>query len=158
MLILRADHKITKKIKECGILLDIAVLDNPVNCNLYGGLYQWDEMMEYEDTPGIKGMCPPGWHVPTEREWNMLFLFYTSNGFAGSPLKYSGYSGFNALLSGARFMSSSWNFDSFAGFFWSSTPHGPMKAWSHAMNDYDPSVALYPAYRSNTLSVRCLKD
>jgi len=45
--------------------------------------YQWDEMMQYDDTPGIKGMCPPAWHVPTEAEWNTLFAVYTNNGFAG---------------------------------------------------------------------------
>jgi Fibrobacter succinogenes major domain (Fib_succ_major) len=57
-----------------------------------GGLgtanYQWDELMQYDDTPGLKGLCPPGWHVPTEAEWNTLFANYINNGFAGIPLKY----------------------------------------------------------------------
>jgi uncharacterized protein (TIGR02145 family) len=132
--------------------------DTPLNCNLYGGLYQWDEMMQYEATPGAKGMCPPGCHVPTEAEWNTLFANWTNSGFAGSPLKYSGYSGFNALLSGVNHMNRHWDFNDFATFFWSSTPYGPYKAWAHGMNDYDPSVSLYPSLRSNAFSVRCLKD
>ncbi len=123
-----------------------------------GGAYQWGEIMRYDDTPGLQGLCPPGWHVPTEAEWNTLFAVYTNNGFAGSPLKYSGYSGFNALLSGVNHFNRQWDFQNFATFFWSSTPYGPYKAWSHGMNDYDPSVSVYPSSRQNAFSVRCILD
>ncbi|MEI6899720.1 MAG: FISUMP domain-containing protein, partial [Bacteroidota bacterium] len=120
--------------------------------------YQWDEIMRYDDTPAQQGLCPPGWHVPTEAEWNTLFSFYINNGFAGSPLKYSGYSGFNALLSGVNHFNRQWDFNDFATFFWSSTPYGPYKAWSHGMNDYNPSVSFYPSNRANAFAVRCIKD
>jgi uncharacterized protein (TIGR02145 family) len=76
--------------------------DNPVNCTNHGGLYQWDELMLFDATSAAQGFCPPGWHIPSENDWNILFTNYISNAFAGSPLKYSGFSGFNALLSGAR--------------------------------------------------------
>ncbi len=132
--------------------------DNPVNCTTFGGLYQWDEIMQYDDTPGDQGFCPPGWHIPTENDWNTLFSVYNNNGFAGSPLKYSGFSGFNALLSGANYYNTSWDFKGFATFFWSSTLHSPTKAWAHGMNDPDPSVAGYPATRVNAFSVRCIQD
>jgi uncharacterized protein (TIGR02145 family) len=121
-------------------------------------LYQWDELMQYTDIPGEKGLCPPGWHVPTEAEWITLFANWTNNAFAGAPLKYSGYSGFNAFLIGTAFFNKGWYFEDFATFFWSSTSHGPDKAWSHAMNDYNYSVSSYPSYRSNAFSVRCLRD
>jgi uncharacterized protein (TIGR02145 family) len=120
--------------------------------------YQWDEMMRYDDTPGLQGLCPAAWHVPAEAEWNTLFSVYTNNGFAGSPLKYSGYSGFNALLSGVNHFNRQWDFQNFATFFWSSTPYGPYKAWSHGMNDYNPSVSVYPSSRVNAFSIRCLQD
>lgn len=42
------------------------------NCDIYGGLYQWDEMMDYDDEEGAKGICPPGWHIPTDLEWQVL--------------------------------------------------------------------------------------
>ena len=93
-----------------------------------------------------------------ENDWNTLFANWTNNGFAGSPLKYSGYSGFNALLAGSRLFNMSWSFDGVATFFWSSTAYTSTKAWAHAMNDYDPSVALYPATRANAFPVRCIKD
>jgi len=121
-------------------------------------VYQWDEIMNYDESISTQGLCPPGWHVPTEADWNILFAHYISNGFAGSPLKYSGFSGFNALLSGARHMNKTWDYQGFATFFWSSTAHSTNKAWAHGLNYVDPSVSLYPAFRSNAFSVRCLKD
>jgi len=132
--------------------------DNPLNCINQGGLYEWDEVMQYDDTPADQGFCPPAWHIPTENDWNTLFANYTNNGFAGNPLKYSGYSGFDALLSGAYHFNSSWNFQGFATFFWSSTPQGSTKAWAHGMNISDPSVSAYPAFRVNSFSVRCVAD
>jgi len=132
--------------------------DLTANCELGTANYQWDELMQYDDTPGLKGLCPPGWHIPTENDWNTLFANYINNAFAGSPLKYSGYSGFNALLSGVRHMNVQWDYQNLATFFWSSTPYGANKAWAHGINDYDPSVSVYPSLRSNAFSVRCLKD
>jgi uncharacterized protein (TIGR02145 family) len=132
--------------------------DNPANCTNYGGLYQWDELMQFDETPADQGFCPPGWHIPTENDWNTLFAIYINNAFAGSPLKYSGYSGFNALLSGARYINKDWEFQGFATSFWSSTPRNSTQVWAHGMNEDDPSVSLYPASRVNAFSVRCLKD
>jgi uncharacterized protein (TIGR02145 family) len=132
--------------------------DNPMNCTNLGGLYQWDELMLFDETPADQGFCPPGWHIPTENDWNTLFATYINNGFAGSPLKYSGYSGFNALLSGARHINRGWDFQGFATFFWSSTARNDNKAWAHGMNDVDPSVSAYPSSRVNAFSVRCLKN
>jgi uncharacterized protein (TIGR02145 family) len=114
--------------------------------------------MQYQDAEGIQGLCPPGWHIPAESEWGVLFSNFTSNGFAGSPLKYTGFSGFNAFLYGVNFMGKSWNFSTFATMIWSSTSHGTGKAWAHGMNTFNPSVSYYPAFRSNAFSVRCLKD
>ncbi|MCX6251367.1 MAG: hypothetical protein NTX61_11520, partial [Bacteroidetes bacterium] len=120
--------------------------------------YQWDELMQYDETLSTQGFCPPAWHVPTEADWNILFGSFISNAFAAWPLLSTGYSGFNATLSGVRHMNTTWDWNGFATFFWSSTSHGPNKAWAHGMNGTDPSISLYPAFRSNAVSVRCLKD
>jgi len=143
--------------------------DLPARCTATGGLYQWEEVMQYDNTPGLQGLCPPGWHIPTEADWTLLFNQYINNGFAGSALKSTGYSGFNALLSGIRFHTSIWKYP--AGdpvlrsiLFWSSSLHSPSKAWAHGMNEvaidieYTPSVSFYPALRSNAFAVRCLQD
>jgi len=143
--------------------------DAPFNCTNAGGLYLWNELMQYGDSPALQGFCPPGWHVPTEAEWITLFNQWTNNAFAGSPLKVTGYSGFNALLTGIRFHGSIWKFPADdpllrSILFWSSTSHGPTKAWAHGINqvaaddEYTPSVSFYPAYRSNAFAIRCVKD
>lgn len=49
--------------------------NNTANCDAYGGLYQWNEMMQYSTTPGIQGICPEGWHLPTDAEWTQLTYF-----------------------------------------------------------------------------------
>jgi len=40
-------------------------------------IFQWDELMRYQTTPGAQGLCPPGWHIPTAAEWNTLLAFYS---------------------------------------------------------------------------------
>ena len=120
--------------------------------------YQWDELMKYEVAVPAQGLCPAGWHIPTETEWATLFSNFITSGYAGTPLKFTGFSGFDALLSGVRFLGNSWNYSGFATFFWSSTLSGINKVWAHGLNDPDPSVSYYPAYRTNAFSVRCVKD
>ena len=122
--------------------------------------YQWDELMQYDDTPGLQGLCPPGWHVPTKAEWQTLFNTLNGPGFAASAMLLSGFSGFNARVNGSWFENAQWDYDSFATHFWTSTSRGSLKAWAHAMNNIpdDHSVATYPSSRANAFSVRCVKD
>lgn len=52
------------------------------DCETYGGLYTWDEAMDYNSFDnGIvgttQGICPEGWHIPTIPEWDTLFHFLT---------------------------------------------------------------------------------
>jgi uncharacterized protein (TIGR02145 family) len=143
--------------------------DTPARCASHGALYQWDEVMQYATEEGKQGFCPPGWHIPTETDWEQLFQQFTASGYAGSGLKYNGYTGFDALLTGIRFNNQIWKFASTdpvlrSILFWSSTYHAPGKAWAHGMNevvaddDYTPSVSYYPAFVSNAFAVRCIKD
>ncbi|MEI7813122.1 MAG: FISUMP domain-containing protein, partial [Ignavibacteria bacterium] len=53
--------------------------DKPSNCATYGGLYQWDEAMAYSTTPGSKGICPTGWHIPTDAEYQTLIASANNN-------------------------------------------------------------------------------
>ncbi|NQV01277.1 MAG: hypothetical protein HQ542_01420, partial [Bacteroidia bacterium] len=124
--------------------------DNPALCALGSALYQWDEIMQYDDTPGLQGLCPPGWHIPIELEWTILFNQYINNGFAGSALKSSGYSGFNALLSGIRFHTMIWKYPASdpvlrSILFWSSSVHSPTKAWAHGMNEVSSDIEYTPS-------------
>lgn len=132
--------------------------NNPANCITSGGLYQWDEIMNYGGAASDQGLCPPGWHLPSENEWTLLFSNYINNGFAGNDLKSTGFSGFNAYLTGVSHANSVIKYSGFATLFWSSQSHGSYKAWAHGMNFYNPSVSSYPSNRNHSFSVRCLKD
>jgi uncharacterized protein (TIGR02145 family) len=49
----------------------------PSNCELYGGLYSWTTMMNGSassngNPSGVQGICPTGWHVPSDAEWTEL--------------------------------------------------------------------------------------
>jgi uncharacterized protein (TIGR02145 family) len=48
--------------------------NNDGNCATYGGLYMWDELMNYTTSSSSnpsnrQGICPPGWHLPSDAEW-----------------------------------------------------------------------------------------
>jgi uncharacterized protein (TIGR02145 family) len=128
------------------------------NCNQYGGLYQWDELMNYTDTPIGQGLCTPGWHVPSEGDWTILFNYYQGNSRAGRPLQDTIINGFKAIRSGVLYLQNSMSYLGFATLFWSSTTSGQQHALAHGMNDWNFSVSLYPAMRANAFPVRCLRD
>ena len=48
--------------------------------NPRGYYYSWDEAMQYSTTPGAKGVCPTGWHVPTINEWETLVSNFVKPG------------------------------------------------------------------------------
>ncbi len=62
-----------------GVVEKYCLFDDPENCKKFGGFYQFKEMMQYEDLnfdPNgaviTQGICPPGWHLPTDNEWKIL--------------------------------------------------------------------------------------
>lgn len=72
--------------------------DEPENCEIYGRLYTWATAMgideKYQNQSALKdgvisdssynqGICPKGWHIPSDDEWQTLFDFVdASNGVA----------------------------------------------------------------------------
>ena len=58
----------------------------PANCDTYGGLYQWNELMQYETTQGIQGICPTGWHIATDEELKTLEGTVDSQYGVGDPV------------------------------------------------------------------------
>ena len=55
-----------------GVIEKYCYDDDPANCVIYGGLYSWYEVMAYSNIPGSQGLCPIGWHIPTDEEWMQL--------------------------------------------------------------------------------------
>jgi uncharacterized protein (TIGR02145 family) len=138
------------------------------SCTTYGGLYQWDELMQYQVPPSgqyIQGLCPPEWHVPTETEWQLLVDGQTNagNGIAGADLKDPIPSfGFRGFLYGVYYQNNFWAFltgnSLSATMFWTSTNSGTRQAVARGLNTYDPSVSRYVSLKTNAFPVRCVKD
>jgi len=154
--------------------------NNTSNCDIYGGLYQWDEMMQYLISPGVQGICPSGWHLPTDAEWCILeqevdaTITCSSTGWrgvdGGGKLKEAGTShwsspntgatnssGFTGLPGGNR---NNGNFEdiSFNGNFWTSNEFITAKSWMRGLEHTSAEVQRSKDWKSNGYSVRCLMD
>ncbi len=135
------------------------------NCSTYGGLYQWNEAMAYSTTPGTKGICPDGWHIPTLAEFQTLGTAVSNN---GNALKAVGQgtgsgagtnvSGFSALLAGYRNNNSNFNNLGNNTDFWSSTENNTNNAYNMNLNNNDSNINFNNNNKENGFSVRCLKD
>lgn len=132
--------------------------NNASNCSQTGGLYLWDEMMEYSETSGSQGICPPGWHIPDESDWNTLFGYYNGKGMAGEQLKLNGPTFMNLAPKGVLHLGQTWSFESFASFFWSSSISGSAKGYAHGINTLTKSISDYSGARTNGFSVRCVRN
>ncbi|MFZ4520619.1 MAG: FISUMP domain-containing protein [Bacteroidales bacterium] len=127
-----------------------------------GGFYQWKELMRYNFQEGSQGLCPPGWHIPSSAEWQLLIDANNGNGVAGGTLKTPGnVTGFHALLNGLNYMNTRWAFTSDqnqAGtFFWTSTSASE-KPVARGMNTATLSVSYYESSIANAFPVRCVQD
>jgi len=123
--------------------------------------------MQYDTIEGAQGICPDGWHIPSDAEWCMLeqsldsTVDCSTSGWRGTDvgIKMQATGGFNAILNGYR--------QPFAPYFakqdtlvsfWSSTQHDA-SAWHRQLD-----VAQTGSYRGDDLtknyglSVRCVKD
>ena len=64
--------------------------NNTTNCDLYGGLYTWATVMNgagssNNNPSGVQGICPTGWHVPSDAEWTQLVDYVVSQGYPNNP-------------------------------------------------------------------------
>ena len=157
--------------------------DNEYYCNnIAGGLYFWNEMMKYTNEPGGQGICPEGWHIPDDLDWQILegavdseykigdpeWESYEWRGTdAGGNLKQTGITywaypntgatdafGFTALPGGYFVGNAFWGLG-YKGYFWSSDNAGKFYRnmdWNQAM------INKNPGGDATAFSVRCLKD
>jgi len=153
--------------------------DNPGNCETYGGLYTWDEMMQYTTTEMSQGICPAGWHIPSDNEWKAMemALGMTEDEVnneewrgtdQGDKLKdTSGLwntgggtntSQFSALPSGMVYHDGTLGGIGDFAVFWTSTPDGETDAWYRYLHTDENRVYRVIGYRPNTSTVRCVKD
>jgi uncharacterized protein (TIGR02145 family) len=151
---------------------------NTSNCTKYGRLYTWTSAMDtHLIVDGNRyGICPKGWHLPTQTEWNTLITAVGGESTAGMVLKStSGWTGcengtdafgFSALPAGYR--ADVYRNEGDNAVFWSSTVYEDLPVYD--VNDARAAYGVYLGYKYGdyaymsfinetiALSVRCLKD
>jgi uncharacterized protein (TIGR02145 family) len=140
------------------------------NCDIYGGLYQWNEVMDYLPAE-TKGICPDGWHIPTITEWTDLANMFGGLLPAGGKLKETGFShwhspnseavnssGFTALPSGRHGADGHYYYLGYYGYYWASTEYSPNLSWANNLS-YDQGNMNRSNYdKEDALAVRCILD
>ena len=148
--------------------------DEVENLATYGRLYNWYAV---DDS---RGLCPSGWHVPTDGEWMALEmeLGMTSSeandtGWRGtdqgaqmksSPSDSPSWngtntSGFSALPGGLRDdYSGYFNYGGDDGYLWSASPDGTSFAWYRYLTSASDFVGRSSDGQRLGFSVRCLRD
>lgn len=167
--------------------------DSDANCADNGGLYQWAEAMQLPSSCSSsdcsasissphQGICPAGWHIPTDAEQHALELFLTNPpassatcdpdrgeaehcDAAGAKLKAGGSSGFEGILNGytnspvwgdtddGKFMNIGWT-----GGFYSATQNGVDETWHRHLNSPSSTVFRHSGPKYYSDGVRCIKD
>jgi len=138
--------------------------------SLYGGLYTWNEMMGYTKTPGAQGICPDGWHIPTDAEWQgmELALGMSANEAArpniwrgtnqGTQLKPGGGSGYDVAYSGRSVPGFGFTALGSFEYVWTSTESSG-NAWRRCMDTDSPQIGRYDTFpKTYGMSVRCVKN
>jgi uncharacterized protein (TIGR02145 family) len=124
------------------------------NGKKYGRLYKWDEAMK---------SAPPGWHLPTDAEWQELVDFAGGNENAAIALKSEEWDGddrhgFSALPGGYRGRHGDFNDIGDDGDWWSATEKDSERAYYRGMLSGDAEVYRYDYYKDTSFSVRLVKD
>jgi uncharacterized protein (TIGR02145 family) len=173
----------TEDMTDNGVIEKYCYDNDPDNCEVYGGLYQWNEMMEYTTTPGTQGICPLGWHIPTDNEWKILEGTVDSQYSVGDPIwttsglrgfdaglnlkSTSGWHnngngtdlyGFTALSGGYRNIAGNFYTLEWSGKFRSSSRNSVSHAWYRLLSYDRDDIGRITNYIDEGLSVRCLKN
>jgi uncharacterized protein (TIGR02145 family) len=163
------------------------------NCDKYGRLYNWATAMALPSKCNSKlsttdvdcaiatphrGVCPVGWHIPSDVDWNVLMkaantscsnnsscdnagtkLKATSdwNSYNGIPVS-TGEFGFAALPGGGGFSDGDFQNVGNYGYWWSTLENIANNAYDRSMG-YDYAYAYWGSHdKSYLFSVRCVKD
>ncbi|MBI9036635.1 MAG: hypothetical protein JEY97_00760 [Bacteroidales bacterium] len=155
--------------------------DSTLNCDTYGGLYQWNEMMKYTGDTARQGICPAGWHLPTDYEWKILEGNVDTQYGVGDPEwdeeGKRGYdAGFNlkaiigwtthgngsdvyefaTIPGGMWYKNEGYLNIGYNARFWTSMGYNYNKAWTRSFSP-EKKTFRYGRKKENGLSIRCLK-
>jgi uncharacterized protein (TIGR02145 family) len=141
-----------------------AIYDNvAANNTTYGKLYNWYAVND------SRGLCPTGWHVPSDAEWTTLETSLGGSSVAGGKMKSTtgwnspntgatNESGFTGLPGGYRGNDGTYNAIGASGFWWSSTEGDSTLAWIRRLGYNYSNVNRSLNDKRNGFSVRCVRD
>lgn len=131
----------------------------------YGKIYNW-----YAATDS-RGLCPEGWHLPSDDEWTTLTDYLGGINIAGGKMKTTGTniwispntgatneSGFSGLPGGNRVSDGSFLSIGFKGSWWSASEYSSILIWSRQLFNDDAEVTRSFNPKSNGQYVRCVKN
>ncbi len=157
----------------------------------YGALYTYAAAVNGTPQSGtniVQGVCPTGWHLPSDAEWTELENYLIANGYnydgttsgdkvakslasttgwnsstnvgaVGNNQSINNSTGFTALPGGRRRSANgAFNNVGLSGFWWSSTERSSSRAWYRYLYYDYASVLRYYYNKSYGFSVRCLRD
>jgi len=143
--------------------------------DLYGALYTYGSAVNGTPLSGahIQGVCPNGWHIPSDAEWKTLADYLGGTYYAGNKLKACGFelwkespngkgdnsSGFNALPSGYRraYDGASTSIGYYAN-WWSSNQYNSTYAYYCRLSYSNSNIELSYYEKTYGFCVRCIKD
>lgn len=166
-----------------GVIEKYCLANQPDSCAKYGGLYNWGEIMQYSTDSAAQGICPAGWHIPTDFELMVLEGTVDSQYGVGDPVwknydwrgldvakKLKSQNGwynngngtddhdFSSLPSGLFYLYGSFGGSTRYAYLWSSTELNDVVAFRR-MFDYSRDIShRYFSNKELGLPLRCIKD
>ena len=135
--------------------------DASLSLSEHGGLYNWYAVDD------ARGLCPTGWHVPSDEEWNVLTDHLGGESEAGVKMKTtygwheagngSNESNFSGLPGGIRGNDGSYAGADYVGRWYSSTQDGPV-AWNRDLIWDTDGVDRNSSSHTGGFSIRCIQD
>ena len=155
---------------------DINAAKATSNFTTYGVLYNWNaatngEASSTTNPSEVQGVCPTGWHLPSNAEWKELTDYLGGSEVAGGKLKETGTvhwnspntdatneTGFTALPGGDRTSDGRFINIREDGYWWSATEYNTNVAYRQFLSYCASYVLRSDSYKSMGFSVRCVKD
>jgi uncharacterized protein (TIGR02145 family) len=135
------------------------------NIVAYGRLYTWHAAADE------RNICPIGWHIPSDSEWETLTSYLGGGDIAGGKLKETGImhwlspntgatneTGFTALPGGHRYQTGTFNHIGIWGYWWSNTEYDSEYVWYRSLLNDENIINRNIADKHFAFSVRCIKD
>lgn len=136
----------------------------------YGLLYSWAAVAD------PRGLCPVGWHVPTDDDWEELITYLGGEDDAGGKMKSTSTEphshprwdspnteaddsyGFEGLPSGYRTFMGGFDEIGYSATWWSSTEFDDYFAGAVSLYCYTSTAEQRYKHKKSGLAIRCVRD